>query len=383
MRATSKTLAVCGTLAAIIHLPSATLAVTTPNLEVDKTVILSDTGTCPGVDPLHVAPNTNVKYCYSLTNNTNNTTPITYTTHSLVDDVAGTIFGPTSTNPPVPNPGQTIMVTSTPQLIQKTTLNTGTWTAMTGTTTDMATDTALVCVCGDGMVDPQCGETCDAGPKNGFPTGCCDTNCQKVNGGDTDGDGICDNTDLPGNGTNGPANADPSGYFYSETNGLIVPGGNVAVTCIANCSGVTGITVTESGATGRYTWVVNFTSTSVPAATFQLATTAPALCHFSTSCLETLTPPLGFQVGATNPTVIGSGLNGTMSGLANFTCGANPFYRTMTIGPNSGDAINNNFPLVCGTSTAPTLSPWGLAAAILALIAVGLYTLRRRQAWMQ
>jgi len=45
--------------------------------------------------------------------------------------------------------------------------------------------------CGDGVVQPGCGETCDDGAGNGTDH-CCSAGCQVV---DTDGDGICDRDD--------------------------------------------------------------------------------------------------------------------------------------------------------------------------------------------
>jgi len=376
MRQTSRCLGVCVGTVALLQLGLTAPVNASDGLTVVKTVI-TETGVCPGVDPLDVPPSTNVKYCYQLTNNG----PVTYSTHSLEDSVLGTI----SINPVPPLPGQTQMATSPSTLITQSITNVATWTAMTGSITDTVTDPATVFVCGNGIVESGGGEQCDKGTLNGTARACCDSNCQLVGGGDTDGDGICNSNDTPGNGANGAGSADPNGYFYNETSGFLVGGGHVTVTCISGCapSNLSSLVVTETGETGRYSFVANFTSPT-GVATFQLVPDAPVGCRLSTACLPQGST-LGPVASTPNPLQIGSGLNGAMTGLASFTCASNPFYLTMSLTGDSAVVIDNNIPVTCGPvpNKAPAMSAWGLTAASLALVAVGLYTLRRRQASMQ
>ncbi len=115
-------------------------------IDLQKTVI-TDSGVCPGVDPLVVPPNTNVRYCYVVTNN--NT--ITYTAHTLQDDILGTLIGP-SASFDLP-PGGTQTFTSTAQLITADRMNVATWTAISDSTTATDTDSAKVFV---GPVNDDC-----------------------------------------------------------------------------------------------------------------------------------------------------------------------------------------------------------------------------------
>ena len=69
-------------------------------------------------------------------------------------------------------------------------------------------------------------------------------------GSDRDGDGICDNQDY-----------DPTGYFYCEDNGQIIPGGSITVSGPAGSqSGAgtsNGITIVQDGSSGAYTFFVS------------------------------------------------------------------------------------------------------------------------------
>ena len=108
-------------------------------ITLSKTVI-TPTGTCPGVDPLQVAPGTPVPYCYLVSNQS----ALTYTTHSLTDSVLGTIpVTPPCTLAPFTSNACTVRASL---VITMDTMNLATWVAMSGTTTMTGTDTANVMV---------------------------------------------------------------------------------------------------------------------------------------------------------------------------------------------------------------------------------------------
>jgi cysteine-rich repeat protein len=128
--------ALCSLSAFAILVPSAGNAIT--GITLDKTVII-DGDTCPGVDPLDVAPGTLVKYCYKVTNND----AITYATHDLEDSILGVLLTSFASDLP---PGGMLNHTSNAVPINADTMNVATWTAMTDSTTATGTDTAQVFV---------------------------------------------------------------------------------------------------------------------------------------------------------------------------------------------------------------------------------------------
>ena len=150
-------------------------------------------------------------------------------------------------------------------------------------------------------------------------------------GDDRDGDGICDAEDY-----------DPTGTFYCEEDGRILPGGNVAVTGpLGTQSGVGssgGITIVRSGSDGRFQFYVTAAGSYTLAITYP-PDGAPSTARPSAGTLDvsTLLPA--------NPGSLGSGEAGTTGQLVDFSASANSFYTTLDFEEGDPFLINNNIPL--------------------------------------
>ena len=150
-------------------------------------------------------------------------------------------------------------------------------------------------------------------------------------GDDRDGDGVCNARDY-----------DPTGYFYCEDDGRIIPGGGVRVSGpFGDASGVgtsNFITIVRDGSDGSYQFFVTRAGSYTLAITYPPGTT-PSATRLTSGGLDatSLLPD--------NPAAIGSGEVGTTGRLADFSAGANVFYTTFDI--EAGDPIifNNNIPL--------------------------------------
>jgi hypothetical protein len=240
--------------------------------------------------------------------------------------------------------------------------------------------------CNTGMCDPSDGNcktqaltgtpcvngTTGTPPVTCFSTqGTCDSGKCIVTAVDTDKDGICDDDDKR------PSQFDPSGYFYDESTGRIVPGGHVGINRIGG--GTSGMAmVLFDGSTGLYQYILkNLTDTPEY---WRLTITAPPHCFLSPTCL----PEAGAydpDPGAGNPNVLGAYTDpGNPKFLKPFTCPANPFYTDFVFESGDPDVINNNIPVTCVTTPAPLMSLWGLVAMFVVLAALGFWSLRRKHA---
>jgi uncharacterized repeat protein (TIGR01451 family) len=118
---------------------SATVNIVSASITLEKTVG-TDPAVCATTGSIVVAPNTDVTYCYEVTN----TSPGTLSYHDLVDGELGTIL---NTFPYSLAPGSSAFITATANITQ-TTVNTATWTAYNAGPIHVASanDTATVTV---------------------------------------------------------------------------------------------------------------------------------------------------------------------------------------------------------------------------------------------
>jgi hypothetical protein len=105
-----------------VTIPLELTVVTTPFLSLEKTVG-TDPTICAVTDVISVPTETDVTYCYKMTN----TGTVTVTTHDLVDDQLGTLL---SDYPLAVPPGDSVFITVTTE-IRYDTINTATWTGYT------------------------------------------------------------------------------------------------------------------------------------------------------------------------------------------------------------------------------------------------------------
>jgi large repetitive protein len=170
-----------------------------------------------------------------------------------------------------------------------------------------------------------------------------------VPGGDSDGDGVPDSLegcgpgdDRDGDGICNAQDYDPTGTFYCEEDGRILPGGNVALSGPGGTqSGVGssgGITVVRSGADGRFQFFVT------AAGTYTLALTYPPGGVPSTTRPSSGTLDVTSLLPA-NPGSLGSGEAGSTGQLVDFSAGANTYYTTFVFEEGDPFLINNNIPL--------------------------------------
>jgi large repetitive protein len=165
---------------------------------------------------------------------------------------------------------------------------------------------------------------------------------------DTDGDGVPDVLEGPndrdGDGIPNDQDYDPTGVFYCEDNGQILPGGSIRLVRVGGGGG--GITVVRNGADGQYQFFVT------QPGTYRLVITYPPGTQPSTTRPSSGTLDLGSRLPV-NPVSIGSSQDGSTGILANFGSGANPWFDTFQIDPGDPFIINNNIPVTACT-TAPS-----------------------------
>ena len=161
---------------------------------------------------------------------------------------------------------------------------------------------------------------------------------------DTDGDGCPDitegNGDRDGDGTLNKGDYDPTGYFFDEADGKIIPGGSISVT------GPGAITIIHNGSSGYYQFFTDGT-----AGIYTIHVTLPPNYLWSTTCLDqgTLDPPAN-----PNPYVLGNGEKGNSGYLTSNAC--TDFYLQFDLVATDPFIFNNNFPLANQAPTAIVLS---------------------------
>jgi hypothetical protein len=192
------------------------------------------------------------------------------------------------------------------------------------------------------------------------------SNC--TNAPDNDGDHIC-NADDPR-----PDQYDPTGYIYNEDTAQIVPGGHVGVACVAGpCQGT--LSVSLDGSNGQYAF--NVVGLGTTEERYALTITPPAGCVLSAVCLASTTPL--DPTGQPDPDAIGNyPASGDPNSLSSNACTI--FYTSMDLESGDPQVINNNIPVHCPATSAPTVSISGLAVMALLLTAVGSLRLLRRKA---
>lgn len=157
---------------------------------------------------------------------------------------------------------------------------------------------------------------------------------------DTDGDGVPDDVegvgDRDGDGIPNAQDYDPTGVFYCEDNGRILPGGSITLVQVGGTG--TGITVLRNGADGQYQFFVTETGT------YRLQITYPPGTSASTIRPSSGTLDLGSRL-PTNPLSIGSSQDGSSGFLGNFSSGANPWFDAFQIDAGDPYIINNNIPV--------------------------------------
>ncbi|WP_298258134.1 hypothetical protein [uncultured Litoreibacter sp.] len=155
--------------------------------------------------------------------------------------------------------------------------------------------------------------------------------CNPLSGNDRDGDGICDAEDF-----------DPTGYFYCEDDGRILPGGSISVTGPAGTQTGVGfsnnIRIVQDGANGQFVFFVTRPGT------YTLNATYPALGQPSTTRLSQGNIAASSLLPA-NPASLGGSELGNTNVLSDFSSAGNQFYTSFTFAPGDPFIINNNLPL--------------------------------------
>ena len=170
---------------------------------------------------------------------------------------------------------------------------------------------------------------------------------------DTDGDGSPDNLESPtadrdGDGIPDSEDYDPTGYFYCEENGAILPGGGISVSGPAGTNSAVGlsnnINIVRDGSDGFFQFYV-----TAPGL-YTLTPTYPTGGEPSTDRLVSA-DPLDVSTRTDNPAILGSSEVGNSGVIADFTAGANsPFYFDFDIEAGDPSVFMNNIPLQsCGT----------------------------------
>jgi len=171
---------------------------------------------------------------------------------------------------------------------------------------------------------------------------------------DTDGDGAPDNfesitDDRDGDGVPDSEDYDPTGYFYCEENGQILPGGGISVSGPAGINAAVGtannIVIVEDGSNGFFQFFVtapgHYTMTPTYP-TMGVASTARPVQNVALDATSLL---------PTNPAVLGSSEVGSTGELADASAAANtPFYFEFDFEAGDPAILLNNIPLKhCGT----------------------------------
>ncbi len=159
--------------------------------------------------------------------------------------------------------------------------------------------------------------------------------CTFTNEADTDSDGAPDGLegagDRDGDGIPDYLDYDPTGYFYDETTGQIIPGGQVSVT------GPGVVTIVHDGSSGFYQF-----TTDATAGTYPIQVTLPPGYGWSSTCLRQDPPPLD-PTGGPNPTVLGNGEYGDTGFLVSNAC--TDYYLSFYLAAGDPIIFNNNLPL--------------------------------------
>jgi uncharacterized delta-60 repeat protein len=195
---------------------------------------------------------------------------------------------------------------------------------------------------------------------------------------DSDGDGVPDSVegsgDRDGDGIPDYLDYDPTGYFYDETTGQIIPGGQIAVT------GPGVVTIIHDGSSGYYQFATDGT-----AGTYTIRVTLPPGYVWSSTCLRQDPPPFD-PTGGANPTVLGNGEYGATGFLTSNAC--TRFYLSFDLATGDPVIFNNNFPLsppipvggiVVPVSKLGLVAPWLGLVALASLAALGVVLVRRRK----
>jgi large repetitive protein len=171
---------------------------------------------------------------------------------------------------------------------------------------------------------------------------------------DSDGDGVPDDMDGPGDrdgdGIPNAQDYDPTGTFYCEDDGRILSGGSISVVRVGGGGAPGAINLVRDGSTGLYQFFVTESGTYQLLITYPPGTVAsPTRSSLGTLDLAPLVP---------NVVSIGSSEAGASGRLANFAAGANPWYDAFVIDAGDPFVINNNIPVAAclapGTSVAAT-----------------------------
>jgi large repetitive protein len=158
---------------------------------------------------------------------------------------------------------------------------------------------------------------------------------------DSDGDGVPDDVDgtgdRDGDGIPNDQDYDPTGAFYCEDDGRLLPGGSISVVRVGGGGGPGAINIVRDGSTGEYQFFVTETGT------YQLQITYPP---------GTVPSPTRLSFGALDlvpavPNVfsVGSSQNAATGRLVNFSAAANPWYDSFIIAAGDPFVINNNIPV--------------------------------------
>ncbi len=152
---------------------------------------------------------------------------------------------------------------------------------------------------------------------------------------DTDGDGVPDSVegsgDRDGDGIPDDEDYDPTGYFYEETTGQIIAGGQIAV------SGPGVVTIVHDGSSGFYQFTTDGT-----AGTYTIRVTLPPGYGWSNTCLRQDPPPFD-PTGGPNPTVLGNGEDGATGFLTSSDC--TDYYLSFDLEAQDPFIFDNNFPI--------------------------------------
>lgn len=139
--------------------------------------------------------------------------------------------------------------------------------------------------------------------------------------GDRDGDSIPDGRDF-----------DPTGYFYDQHTGEIIPGGKIEVI------GPGSVNMVHDGSQGYYQFFVGAQGT------YTIKVTAPAGYILCPTCLPSSPPPLDAACNGYEPIVLGVGEKGNTGYLAEgYNC--TPYYLELIIG-ECPLILFNNIPLL-------------------------------------
>jgi hypothetical protein len=138
---------------------------------------------------------------------------------------------------------------------------------------------------------------------------------------DRDNDGVPNNLDY-----------DPTGYFYDQSSGEIIAGGQITVDPSSP------VTIAEDGSEGFYQFYTDGTP-----GTYTLQIILPPDYELSTTCLASMG---SFDpTGLSNPAVLGAGENDDTGFIGDYDCADNIYYFSFDLAAGDPVIINNNIPL--------------------------------------